>query len=154
MRPEDAIARLPVPARRAAYRTAHGALRVWWVVRRPRTRGVKCLLNHDGRVLFIRHSYGDRRVWELPGGGVARRETPEQAVVREAREELGVTLAWRPVAVIEVRDDKTSQLHVFAANAPSAAVTVDRGEILEARWAAPDTPPQPLSPSAAAILAL
>ena len=100
MRPEDALARLPVPARRWAYRAAHRVLRVWWFARRPHTRGVKCLLRHDGRVLFIRHTYGDRRVWELPGGGVARGETPAAAVVREAREELGVTPAWRPVAVI------------------------------------------------------
>lgn len=154
MRPEDALARLPVPARRWAYRAAHRALRVWWFVRRPDTRGVKCVLRHDGRVLFIRHTYGDRRVWELPGGGVARGETPAAAVAREAREELGVAPAWRPVAVIRIRDHKVNELHVFTADVASADVTLDPGEIGEARWAPPGAPPRPLSPSTAAILKL
>jgi 8-oxo-dGTP diphosphatase len=152
VRPEDAIARLPVPARRAAYRVAHTGLRVWWFVRRPETRGVKCLLRHEGHVLFIRHTYGDRRVWELPGGGIARGETPREAAVREAHEELGVVLAWRPVTVVEIRDNKLTRLHVFTADAQSAAVTVDPGEIAEARWARPADPPRPLAQSAAAIL--
>jgi 8-oxo-dGTP diphosphatase len=166
VRPEDAVARLPVPARRAAYRVAHAGLRVWWFVRRPDTRGVKCLLRHEGRVLFIRHTYGDRRVWELPGGGIARGETPEQAAAREAREELGVVVAWHPVTVVEIRDHKLTRLHVFTADLPGSgasdpavrdrssaiALTIDPGEIAEARWAAPDDPPRPLSPSTAAIL--
>jgi 8-oxo-dGTP pyrophosphatase MutT (NUDIX family) len=105
-------------------------------------------------VLFIRHTYGDRRLWELPGGGIARGETPQEAVVREAHEELGVALSWVPVAVLEIRDRKTNELHVFTAGAGSASVTIDPGEIAEARWAPPGDPPRPLSPSTAAILEL
>ncbi len=65
-----------------------------------------------------------------------------------------MALAWRPVAVIEIRDHKLNELHVYAADARSAAVTIDAGEIAEARWAAPDAPPRPLSVSTAAILEL
>lgn len=165
MRPEDALARLPVPARRLAYRTAHRVLSVWWVVRRPHTRGVKCLLRHEGRVLFVRHTYGDRRAWELPGGGLRRGEAPGAAAAREAREELGVVAAWTEIATIRAHGGpKTTTLTVFAADLPeprasrdhTAAIVldVDRGEIAEARWAPPHDPPRPLSPSAAAILAL
>jgi mutator protein MutT len=44
----------------------------------------------DGRlVLLIKENY-DRRRWGFPGGAVEPGETPEQAVVRETREETGV----------------------------------------------------------------
>lgn len=167
MRPEDALARLPVPARRAVYRVAHLALRIWWVVRRPHTHGVKCVLRHEGRILFVRHTYGDRRVWELPGGGLRRGEPPAHAAAREAREELGVDVPWTPVATIHARGGlKTTTLSVFTADLPGSggsmpadrasfsaiALDIDPGEIAEVRWAPEDDPPRPLSPSAAAIL--
>ena len=42
----------------------------------------------DGEVLFIRHKkYG---VWLQPGGHVEERETPDEAAVRETREEAGL----------------------------------------------------------------
>ena len=44
------------------------------------------------RVLFVRHTYGDRTPWEMPGGGLRRGEAPEAAVRREMREELGIEL--------------------------------------------------------------
>ena len=47
------------------------------------------IVDRDGRVLLVRHSYGQRG-WELPGGGRKSKESLEQAVLREVREELGV----------------------------------------------------------------
>jgi 8-oxo-dGTP pyrophosphatase MutT (NUDIX family) len=154
LRPEDALARLPVPLRRAAYRVAHRGLTVWWRVRRPDTQGVKCLLVHEGRVLFVRHTYGDRELWELPGGGLRRGEDPAAAAAREAREELGVDLAWRWLARVELHDVKTTVLHVLRAETDDAAVAIDPGEIAQARWAEPHDPPRPLSASSRAILEL
>ena len=154
MRPEDALARLPVPLRRVAYRVAYRLLQVWSRVRPGHPQGVKCVLRHEGRILFIRHTYGDRRLWELPGGGMRRGEPPPVAAAREAREELGVELVWRPLATIELRDHRLTTMHVFAAEATTAAVTPDPGELAEVRWAAPAVPPSPLSPSSTAILRL
>ena len=154
MRPEDALARLPVPLRRVAYRVAYRLLQLWSRVRPTDAEGVKCVLRHEGRILFIRHTYGDRLLWELPGGGLHRGEPPLQAATREAREELGVDLAWTPLASIELRDHRLTTMHVFAADALTDAVTHDPGELAEVRWAAPDAPPSPLSPSSAAILRL
>ena len=154
MRPEDALARLPVPLRRLAYRVAYRLLRLWSRLWPTTTEGVKCVLRHDGRILFIRHTYGDRRLWELPGGGLHRGEPPLEAAAREAREELGVELAWRPLASVELRDHRLTTMHVFAADAPTDAVTHDPGELAEVRWAAPAAPPSPLSPSSIAILRL
>jgi 8-oxo-dGTP pyrophosphatase MutT (NUDIX family) len=83
----------PVPLRRAVYRAGHAAMRVYWRVVRPHTRGVKCVVREGGALLFVRHAYGDRNSWELPGGGIKRGEDPRDAAAREAREELGIELS-------------------------------------------------------------
>ncbi len=120
MRPEDALARLPVPARRVAYRVAFRLLQLWGRVRRPHTNGVKCVLRHEGRILFIRHTYGDRALWDLPGGGVHRGEAPQVAARREALEELGVDLQWRRLGEVELHHRRgVATLWAFEADADS-----------------------------------
>jgi 8-oxo-dGTP diphosphatase len=49
------------------------------------------ITDEQGRVLILRSRYGD--TWMLPGGGLDRREHMDVAVIRECREELGVTVA-------------------------------------------------------------
>src|SRR5688500_10229094 len=88
---------LRIRLERLGFRAAHAGLRAWWFVRRPHAHGVKCVLRApggDGRanVLFVRRAYGDRDEWQLPGGGIGRREEPLAAALREAHEELGVDL--------------------------------------------------------------
>lgn len=48
----------------------------------------------DGRYLLARRLPGAHLggLWEFPGGGVEDGELPEEALVRELREELGVTI--------------------------------------------------------------
>ena len=52
------------------------------------------LVRPDGRVLMQRRRVGGSHggLWEFPGGKIDRGETPEQALVREIEEELGVAL--------------------------------------------------------------
>jgi len=47
------------------------------------------LLDDQGRILLAFWNRGDLAAWTLPGGGVEPGETPEQAAVREVREETG-----------------------------------------------------------------
>lgn len=58
---------------------------------KPMTHGVRIMLVKNGQVLFVRHIYEDE--WYLPGGLVERGETLEEAVRREAREEVGAEIA-------------------------------------------------------------
>lgn len=50
------------------------------------------LVDADGRVLIAQRPEGKQLagLWEFPGGKVEQGETPEQAVVRELAEELGI----------------------------------------------------------------
>jgi 8-oxo-dGTP diphosphatase len=50
------------------------------------------LLDADGRVLLAQRPDGKALAgkWEFPGGKVETGETPEQTIVRELREELGI----------------------------------------------------------------
>ncbi len=73
-------------------RIADTLRRLVWRTFGPRTIGVRGLVVDDaGRVLLVRHSYGEP-VWHLPGGGVKRRESLRDALTRELREEVAVTI--------------------------------------------------------------
>jgi len=51
------------------------------------------LENKTGKILMVRRRFAPRKdAWDLPGGFVSIRETIEQSVVRELREELGATV--------------------------------------------------------------
>jgi 8-oxo-dGTP pyrophosphatase MutT (NUDIX family) len=63
---------------------------LWWRLTRPVTLGVRLLAVRDGTVLLVRHTYQSQ--WYIPGGGVTRGETLEQAIRREAAEEVGAAL--------------------------------------------------------------
>ena len=73
------------------YRLAFWMIQHYWRLARPITVGVRLLMIQNGEVILVQHSYDPH--WHLPGGGLKRGETLEEAVRREAREEVGGVLA-------------------------------------------------------------
>jgi ADP-ribose pyrophosphatase YjhB (NUDIX family) len=147
---ETAAARLPVPARRRVFRVGYFALQGWWLLRRSHTSGVKVVLRRGDDVLLVRHTYGRRSEWDLPGGFINNGEAPQDAVLRELSEEVGLR-AQRPIALgaILLRSSgRRDTVHCFAADAEDggASLAVDAGEIAQARWFAHDALPSETTP--------
>jgi ADP-ribose pyrophosphatase YjhB (NUDIX family) len=114
---------------------AHDVRRVYWFVVRPETRSVKCLLTSSGSVLLIRHTYGERARWRLPGGGIKAGEKPLAAIQRELREELGIeTIAPEAVATIYEKKHAGTTYHCFEAELDGSRLTPNARELAEARW--------------------
>lgn len=54
---------------------------------------VAALIVHEGRIFATQRGYGDwKGWWEFPGGKVESGEAPEDALVREIREELATEI--------------------------------------------------------------
>ncbi len=75
------------------------------------------LFDRDGRVLIAQRPHGKHMAgrWEFPGGKVAAGETEPQGLVRELREELGVTVtSCRPfMRLSHEYDDRVVELSLW-----------------------------------------
>jgi ADP-ribose pyrophosphatase YjhB (NUDIX family) len=139
--------RLPVRARRRVVRAIAPAYTV----------GAICVIERaDGAVLFVRLSY--RNSWGLPGGLLKRGETPEQAAVREVKEEstLDVELVGDPAVVVD-SDAQRVDVVFRARPAPGADPDAARAaspEIVEVAWHPADALPDLQFEASGAMVAL
>ncbi|MFL6829641.1 MAG: NUDIX domain-containing protein [Sphingomicrobium sp.] len=84
------MARFTDHALRLALTGVHHLLKLGWFVRRPRTFGAHALaFTPERRIILVRLRYAPG--WRLPGGGRSEAENPRDAVLRELREEIGMT---------------------------------------------------------------
>ncbi len=134
---------------------ALSVLTIWWRLTKPCTVGVRGLvLNDAGEMLLVRHSYGGRN-WFLPGGGHRGAESPDEALVREMREESGLEVAvTRLIGVYFYAGGyKRDHIYIFACQVVVGGVRRTGGEIADIGWFAPDALPENLMLGMARILA-
>jgi ADP-ribose pyrophosphatase YjhB (NUDIX family) len=144
-----------VAAMRRLYRVAWRGLQLRAAVWPRPGDGVKCALTHSGEVLLVRHTYGRRDTWYLPGGRVRRSEAPVAGAEREMEEELGLRdLRFEVVGTFETRLDRIAVrltfVHTELAQRPR--VRTDPVEIAAAQWWDLDALPAPLGSEERALI--
>ncbi|SFB27261.1 MULTISPECIES: NUDIX hydrolase [unclassified Bacillus (in: firmicutes)] len=96
------------------------------------------VIYQNGKVLMVKQ-YVKRGavVWNFPGGGIEKGETPEVACVRELKEETGYSVRIRKLLCYEL--DKFT----FLAEITDGKMLIDRNikdneDIIEVRWVSID----------------
>ena len=103
---------------------------------RGATLGVRGLvLNEAGEILLVEHTYVPG--WFLPGGGVERGETTEEAVIRELQEEGGVQTIGRPKLIAIHANHRTfpgDHVLLYRIDAWTPCEATSHHEILARGW--------------------
>ena len=98
-----------------------------------RTEGANTLVRDDqGRLLVVRTTYSGG-YWMLPGGKVERSETPQNAAIRETREETGLSVVIDRLVLVDARRPRDTSF-VFTARSMGATSSPQLGEIAEVGW--------------------
>ncbi len=73
------------------------------------------LIDPDGRVLLARRPEGKSLagLWEFPGGKVESGERPEQALIRELKEELGIDVETSCLAPLTFASHAYEDFHLL-----------------------------------------
>ena len=129
---------------------AHGLLKLNWLIRRPRTFGAHALaLTPARKIVLVKLRYAPG--WRLPGGGHGPDEDARDGVLRELREEIGMTSHGAVRLAAELEEDVDFKRDL------ASVLVVDDVEY-RPRWSweveqvievAPDALPSELSPRTA-----
>jgi 8-oxo-dGTP pyrophosphatase MutT (NUDIX family) len=71
------------------FKIVRAPIKWYWKKFNIKTQGVRVMIVHKDSIVLVRHWYNN--LWVMPGGGIKKHETPEQAAIREIQEELGIS---------------------------------------------------------------
>ncbi len=147
--PAEAPAAAPAPAQATAPETGKRIVLVSAVA----------LIDTDGRVLLARRPEGKALagLWEFPGGKVDAGETPEVALIRELKEELGIDVAESCLAPFAFASHGYENFHLlmplYLCRRWTGAVTGREGQALA--WVRPQKLAEyPMPPADKPLVAL
>lgn len=117
------------------------------------------LIDSDGRVLIARRPEGKAMagLWEFPGGKIDAGETPEAALIREMREELGIDTAESCLAPLTFASHAYDDFHLlmplYVCRKWQGIVTPREGQAL--KWVRPnDLRDYPMPPADIPVIAI
>jgi 8-oxo-dGTP pyrophosphatase MutT (NUDIX family) len=111
----------------------------YWKKFNIQTQGVRVMIIHDGSLVLVRHWYNT--LWVMPGGGIKKHETPEQAAIREVREELELDIGqldYKLGAYANTKEGKSDTVHCFVVELSERPVIKKRFnlEVSDIVWSA------------------
>ncbi len=87
------------------------------------------------KFLLVQEAIGSiRGSWGLPGGGVNKDETPEQAISRETFEEVGYVVGSIEKIGVYTDPQRNSIRHLFRGEIKSGTLTLHPDELISAKW--------------------
>jgi 8-oxo-dGTP pyrophosphatase MutT (NUDIX family) len=124
------------------------------IIDRPFQTGV-CIIECNEKILLVRNTYGSMN-WVFPGGRSKKGETQEESVIREVKEEVGISLdkIYHVGSYYGSETFKKHTVNFFYARVNSGHFSIDEKEIYEGGWFAWDDLPEPLSPDTVKIIQL
>jgi ADP-ribose pyrophosphatase YjhB (NUDIX family) len=120
------------------------AMEFYWFIFRPKTKGVKCIIKWQDKILFVRLNYAHKG-WTVPGGGVGKNESFEEAVRREVKEEVDITLGEVKMfrEYVTTQQYKIDTVRCFLSKVENSYFKIDNLEIAEAKWSSITDIPKP-----------
>lgn len=117
-------------------------MRAWWFITRPKTKGVKIVIVCNDEILLLKTTYGYN--YTLPGGGVKRNETLDEAIKRVTLEEAGIKIEQvLPLPpFVSNYEYKNDTVYGFYARVSSKKYILDVLEIDRAEWHKMDNLPK------------
>ncbi len=122
-------------------------LTIYWALFKVTTVGVRVLIENEGKVLLIKHTY--RKGYYFPGGGVRRGEEFSQACIREVFEETGLVIDKMQLVSVyrNFLENKNNCVLIYRAGKVinPHELKSDGIEVAEAIWVDPTNPPKEAS---------
>lgn len=113
------------------------------IVPRQRVGVVAVVVDENGRFLMLKHVFHPHAPWGLPGGWLKRNEDPQVGVLREIKEETGLTAVIDSLLVL-THETQPSHIGIaYLAHAQATELTLS-SEIIEGGWFDTDNLPAPM----------